>query len=194
MDNFDISNLISNKDYLYQGGGFSNKLPTGIITLDVALAGGIPLNGSIIEVYGEESHGKTTLSYRMCKKCTDIPEGYVTWIDSEVSYSTEWAAIQGVNVDKVIPYRPPYMEAAMNIIIDDIKLYKERYLPWLVDPKWKPSASNAQEAGVGVSNIEAIKTYMESSAPPHMIVWDSLAAAPVKSVAEEGAEYSAGMA
>ena len=35
---------------------------------------------------------------------------------------------------------------------------------------------------------------MESSAPPHMIVWDSLAAAPVKSVAEEGAEYSAGMA
>ena len=194
MDNFDISGLVSNQDYLYKGGGFSNKLPSGIITLDAALAGGFPLNGSIVEIYGEESHGKTTLSYRLCRKCTDTPNGYVTWIDSETSYSTEWAAIQGVNTEKVIPYRPPYMEAAMNIIIDDIKLYKERYLPWLVESKWKPSAAQAQAAGVGVTNVEAIKQYMEEVAPPHIIVWDSLAASPVKSVAEENSEYSAGMA
>jgi len=194
MDNFDISKLISNQDYLYKGGGFSNKLPTGIITLDIALAGGVPLNGSIIEVYGEESHGKTTIAYRMCKKCTDMSEGYVTWVDSEVSYSREWAAVQGLNVDKVIPYRPPYAEAAMDIIINDIKLYKERYLPWLVDPKWKPSTLDAQAAGVGVTNVEVIKEYMMQNAPPHIIVWDSLAASPVKSVAEENSEYSSGMA
>lgn len=191
---FEIDKLIGNQDFLYRGGGFSNKLPTGIITLDAALAGGVPLNGSVIEVYGEESHGKTTLTYRMCKKCTDKSEGYVTWVDSELSYSTEWASVQGVNVEKVIPYRPPYMEAAMDIIIEDIRLYKERYLPWLVDHKWKPSAADAQRAEVGVSNVEAIKAYMESVAPPHIIVWDSLAASPVKSVAEEGSEYSAGMA
>lgn len=194
MENFDISKLTSSQEYLYKGGGFSNKLPTGIITLDIALAGGVPLNGSIIEVYGEESHGKTTLSYRMCKKCTDIPEGYVTWVDSEVSYSREWAAVQGLNVDKVIPYRPPYMEAAMDIMINDIRLYKERYLPWLVDPKWKPSSVDAQAAGVGVTNVEAIKANMEEKAPPHILVWDSLAASPVKSVAEENSEYSSGMA
>lgn len=194
MENFDISKLTSSQEYLYKGGGFSNKLPTGIITLDIALAGGVPLNGSIIEVYGEESHGKTTLSYRMCKKCTDIPEGYVTWVDSEVSYSREWAAVQGLNVDKVIPYRPPYMEAAMDIMINDIRLYKERYLPWLVDPKWKPSSVDAQAAGVGVTNVEAIKAHMEEKAPPHILVWDSLAASPVKSVAEENSEYSSGMA
>lgn len=194
MENFDVSKLVSNQDYLYKGGGFYNKLPTGIITLDEALAGGVPLNGSIIEVYGEESHGKTTLSYRMCKKCTDLPEGYVTWVDSEVSYSPEWASVQGLDVSKVISYRPPYMEAAMDIIIDDIKLYKERFLPWLVDPKWKPSAADAQNAGVGVTNVEAIKKYLEESAPPHILVWDSLAASPVKSVAEEGAEFASGMA
>ena len=194
MEGFIKDGLVGNQDYLYLGGGFSNKLPTGIITLDAALAGGIPLNGSIIEVYGEESHGKTTLSYRMCKKCTDISKGYVTWVDSEVSYSEEWAAIQGLNVDKVIPYRPPYMEAAMDIIVNDIKLYKERYLPWLVDPKWKPSSADAQEAGVGVTNVDAIKAHMEENAPPHIIVWDSLAASPVKSVAEENSEYSSGMA
>ena len=194
MDTFDVSKLVSNQDYLYKGGGFYNKLPTGIITLDAALAGGFPLNGSIVEIYGEESHGKTTLSYRLCKKCTDKSEGYVTWVDSEVSYSAEWAAVQGVNVDKVIPYRPPYMEAAMDIIINDIKLYKERYLPWLVDTKWKPSTADAQKAETGVNNVAAIKEYMEKNAPPHIIVWDSLAASPVKSVAEENSEYSSGMA
>lgn len=194
MDTFDVSKLVSNQDYLYKGGGFYNKLPTGIITLDAALAGGFPLNGSIVEIYGEESHGKTTLSYRLCKKCTDKSEGYVTWVDSEVSYSAEWAAVQGVNVDKVIPYRPPYMEAAMDIIINDIKLYKERYLPWLVDTKWKPSTADAQKAETGVTNVAAIKEYMEKNAPPHIIVWDSLAASPVKSVAEENSEYSSGMA
>lgn len=194
MDNFDISKLVSNQDYLYKGGGFSNKLPTGIITLDVALAGGFPLNGSIVEIYGEESHGKTTLSYRLCKKCTDTAEGYVTWVDSEVSYSAEWAAVQGVNVEKVIPYRPPYMEAAMDLIVNDIKLYKERYLPWLVDPKWKPSTADAQRAATGVTDVATIKAHMEKIAPPHIIVWDSLAASPVKSVAEENSEFSSGMA
>lgn len=186
--------FVSNKDYLYNGKGFSEKLPTGIITLDIALAGGIPLNGSIIEIYGEESHGKTTLSYRFCKKCTDQELGYVTWVDSEVSYDDEWASIQGLDTTKVIPYRPPYAEAAMNLIIDDIRIYKEKYLPWLVDPKWRPSKADAVAAGVGVSEVEKIKEYMESVAPPHMIVWDSLAASPVKSVAEEGASFQEGMA
>lgn len=181
------------RDSLYRGGGFSQKLPTGIITLDLALGGGIPLNGSIIEVYGEESHGKTTLSYRMCRKCT-IEGGYVTWVDSETSYEPEWAATQGVDVERIIPYRPPYAEAAMDIIIDDIKRYKEKFLPWLVDAKWKPSSAEAQLAGVGVTQVDDIKKYMEENAPSHMIVWDSLAASPVKSVAEENAEFSSGMA
>ena len=185
---------LAQEDLVYKGKGFSEKLPTGIITLDLALAGGFPLNGSIVEIFGEESHGKTTLSYRLCKKCTDTPRGYVTWVDSEVSYDEEWAATQGVNIGKVIPYRPPYAEAAMDLIIEDIKRYKSKFLPWLVDPKWKPSSTDAQEAGVGVSNVEAIKRYMEEIAPPHMIVWDSLAASPVKSVAEENAEFSSGMA
>ena len=185
---------LATSEYLYQGKGFSCKLPTGIITLDIALAGGIPLNGSIIEIYGEESHGKTTLAYRICKKCTDTPKGYVKWTDSEVSYDEEWAAIQGLNVEKVIPTRPPYMEACMDDIIEDIKRYKAKFLPWLVDPRWKPSSEDAQSAGVGVTQIEVIKEHMKKIAPPHLIVWDSLAASPVKSVAEENSEYSSGMA
>lgn len=192
--NESLEDLIGSQAYLYKGGGFSQNLPSGIITLDLALAGGIPLNGSIIEVYGEESHGKTTLSYRICKKCTDTTDGYVTWIDSEVSYDEEWASVQGVNTEKVLAYRPPYAEACMDTIIEDIKRYKSKYLPWLIDPKWKPSAKDAERAGVGVTNVESIKANMTNIAPPHMIVWDSLAASPVKSVAEENSDYASGMA
>lgn len=182
------------EDQVYKGDGFSNKLPTGILTLDVALGGGIPLNGSIIEVFGEESSGKTTLSYRFCKRCTESDGGYVTWVDSELSYDAGWASIQGVNVERIIPYRPPYMEAANNIILEDIKKYKEVFLPWLVNPKWRPSQAQADSAGLGVSNLEGIKAHMIDLAPPHIIVWDSLAASPVKSVAEEGADFAQGMA
>lgn len=193
MGDFELSGLVSDEVYQYKGKGFSHKLPSGIPTLDIALGGGLPLDGSIVEIWGEEGHGKTTLSYRLCKRCTD-DDGYVTWIDDEVSYDKGWAAVQGVNVDRIIPYRPPYMERSNDIIIGDIKKYKEQFLPWLVDPKWKPSKEQADAAGLGVSNIEGIKKFMEDNAPPHVIVWDSLAASPVKSVAEEAAEYSSGIA
>lgn len=192
--NQDYESLVVDENNRYKGKGFEYKIPTGIVTLDIALGGGIPLCGSIIEIYGEESHGKTTMSYRICKKCTDDPTGYVTWIDSELSYDDDWAKVQGMNPDKVIPYRPPYMESAMNIIIDDINMYKSRYLPWLIDKDWKPSTIQAESAGKGIRDIEGIKEYMKEVAPIHMIVWDSLAAAPVKSVAEDGSAFSEGMA
>lgn len=189
----DLKGLVQ-ESLLYTGEGFSNRLPSGIVTLDIALGGGIPLNGSIIEVYGEESAGKSTITYRFCKKCTETDGGYVTWIDSETSYDVAWAMIQGVNPDRILPYRPPYMEAANNIIIEDIKRYKETYLPWLVDEKWRPTKENADAAGLGVSNVEGIKNHMRDVAPPHIIVWDSLAASPVKGVAEGAGEFSEGMA
>lgn len=190
----DYSELVVDQNYRYTGEGFSEKLPTGIVTLDIALAGGIPLNGSIIEIYGEESHGKTTMSYRICKKCTDSPTGYVTWIDSELSYDDDWASVQGLNPKKVISYRPPYMEAAINIIIKDIRAYKMKYLPWLESTDWRPSTDQAAQAGCSTRDVEAIKAYMKSVAPSHMIVWDSLAASPVKSVAEDGSAFDQGMA
>lgn len=187
---FDKSELIGNSQYLYKGEGFSHKLPTGIPSFDIALGGGIPLDGSIIEIWGEEGAGKTTLSYRICKRATDHG-GYITWFDSEASYDDSWATIQGLDVRRVIPYRPPYMEAVNQTILEDIKKYKEVYLPWLVNEKWKPSAKDCQNAGT--NTIEKVKEYMKEVAPEHMIVWDSLAASPVKSQVE-GDDFAQGMA
>ena len=188
----DTSKLVADSDFVYNGNGFSHRLASGIATLDIALGGGIPLDGSVIEIWGEESHGKTTLSYRLCKRCTDIG-GYVTWVDSEQSFDRGWAMVQGVNPEAVITYRPPYMEKANEIILEDIRMYKSTYLPWLVDPKWRPTSEVADKCGIGVSKIEEIKSWMIENAPPHMIVWDSLAAAPVKTQVE-GEDFAMGMA
>lgn len=189
-----LADLVAKDEYLYNGDGFTNKLPTGIVTLDIALGGGIPLNGAIVELWGVESSGKTTLTYRICKRCTDLSDGYVTWCDSEGSYDTSWASVQGLTTDKVIVYRPPYMEAAIDTILSDIKRYKEKFLPWLVDKNWRPAKEDAERAGLGISNVEGIKEYMSEHAPVHVIAWDSIAASPVKSVAEAGSEFSEGMA
>lgn len=189
-----LDDLVVSQSYQYTGKGFDHKLPTGIITLDIALAGGIPLDGSIIEIFGEESAGKSTMSCRICKKCTDTATGYVTWVDSELSYDPDWASVQGLNPQKVISYRPPYMEAAMTIIIDDIRAYRSKYLPWLDDPDWRPSNEHAAAAGCSIKDIVKIKDYLSEQAPVHMIVWDSLAASPVKSVAESGSGFEQGMA
>ena len=188
----DIQQMVVDEHYAYHGNGFSHRLPSGIATIDIALGGGIPLDGSVIEIWGEESHGKTTISYRFCKKCTDLG-GYVTWIDSEQSFDRAWAKVQGVNPDLILPYRPPYMEKANEIILADINEYKRVYLPWLVDDRWKPTQEQAERAGVGVSKVEEIKSWMIENAPPHIIVWDSLAASPVKTLVE-GSDFGSGMA
>lgn len=181
--------------YVYNGVGFVHKLPTGIITLDIALGGGIPLDSAVIEIYGEESHGKSTLAYRICSACTNrTNNGYVTWIDSELSYDDYWAKVQHVNVNNMLVYRPPHMEASIDTILNDIKRYKEVYLPWLLDSRWRPTQEQAESAGVGVTNVEAVKAHMIETAPPHIIVWDSLAASPVRSVAESEGDFKEGMA
>jgi recombination protein RecA len=189
----DLEELVVNQGKFYNGEGFTQKLPTGIITLDIALGGGYPLNGSVCEIYGEESHGKTTMAYRISMSCTKSG-GYVTWVDSELSYSPEWAEVQGVDTSRVIPYRPYCMEEANEIILNDIKRYKETFMPWKVDNKWKPTQKDAEEAGVGISNVDAIKEFKEANAPSHIIVWDSLAAAPVRSVADAEGDFKEGMA
>lgn len=192
---FDMGDLVADEDYRYKGKGFNYKLPLGFPPFDIALGGGLPLGGAIIEVWGEESHGKTTLTYRACKRVTDM-HGYVTWIDNESSYDEGWATVQGLNVQAVIPYRPPYMEKAIEIIIGDVNKYKEKFLPWTMHSgrgSWKPTKEQAEAAGTGVTDVEGVKEWMTKNAPPHVIVWDTIANCPVKTVVE-GQEFGGGMA
>jgi recombination protein RecA len=90
-------------------------IPTGILSLDIALgAGGFP-RGRIIEIYGPEGTGKTTLALEAVANAQKM-DGKALFVDVEHAFSPEYAANLGVNVDDLIISQPDYAEQALEII------------------------------------------------------------------------------
>ncbi len=89
-------------------------IPTGSISLDIALGiGGIP-KGRVIEVYGPESSGKTTLALHMIAE-TQKRGGIAGFIDAEHAMDPVYAANIGVDVDNLYISQPDNGEQAMEI-------------------------------------------------------------------------------
>ena len=90
------------------------SISTGSINLDMALGiGGIP-KGRIIEVYGAESSGKTTLSLHIIAECQK-KGGIVAFIDAEHALNPVYARALGVDVDELLISQPDYGEQALEI-------------------------------------------------------------------------------
>ena len=89
-------------------------IPTGSLALDVALGvGGLP-KGRIIEIYGPESSGKTTISLSCIAQAQKMSEK-VLFVDAEHALDPTWAAKLGVNVDDLIVSQPDNGEQALEI-------------------------------------------------------------------------------
>ncbi len=89
-------------------------IPTGSIALDMALGiGGIP-RGRVVEIYGPESSGKTTLSLHIIAEAQK-QNGEVAFIDAEHALDPVYAARLGVNVDRLIVSQPDTGEDALQI-------------------------------------------------------------------------------
>lgn len=89
-------------------------IPTGSISLDLATGiGGIP-RGRIIEVFGPESSGKTTLSLHMIAQAQKIG-GKAAFIDAEHALDPEYARNLGVDIDKLVVSQPDTGEQALEI-------------------------------------------------------------------------------
>lgn len=89
-------------------------IPTGSIALDVALGiGGVP-RGRIIEIYGPESSGKTTLSLEILAEAQAMG-GVVAFIDAEHALDPGYAARIGVDIDEVLISQPDTGEQALEI-------------------------------------------------------------------------------
>lgn len=89
-------------------------IPTGSIGLDIALGvGGYP-RGRIIEVFGPESSGKTTLAIHAMAEAQK-QGGVVAFIDAEHAFDINYAARLGVNVDDLLVSQPDYGEQALSI-------------------------------------------------------------------------------
>jgi len=89
-------------------------IPTGALDLDIALGiGGIP-RGRIIEIYGPESSGKTTLAQHIVAECQK-KGGIAAFVDAEHALDPEYARNLGVQVDDLLISQPDTGEQAMDI-------------------------------------------------------------------------------
>ncbi len=91
-----------------------NVISTGCLSLDVALGvGGIP-KGRIIEVFGPESSGKTTLALHVVAEAQKAG-GYAAFIDAEHAMDPEYAKNLGVNLDELLVSQPDSGEQSLEI-------------------------------------------------------------------------------
>ena len=90
------------------------SIPTGSIALDAALGvGGIP-RGRIIEIYGPESSGKTTLATHCLSEAQKLG-GQCAFIDAEHAFDPTYAEQLGVDIDQLLMSQPDTGEQALNI-------------------------------------------------------------------------------
>jgi len=89
-------------------------IPTGSLSLDIALGGvGIP-RGRVTEVYGPESSGKTTLALHVIASAQQAG-GVAAFIDAEHALDTTWAKRLGVDVNSMLVSQPDTGEQALDI-------------------------------------------------------------------------------
>ena len=92
-----------------------NTIPTGSIGLDMALGvGGIP-RGRIIEIFGPESSGKTTLSLHIVAEAQKLG-GVCAYIDAEHAMDPDYTKKLGVNIDNLLISQPDTGEQALEIV------------------------------------------------------------------------------
>ncbi|MDX6673757.1 MAG: recombination protein RecA, partial [Solirubrobacteraceae bacterium] len=91
-----------------------DAIPTGALSLDLALGiGGVP-RGRIVEIFGPESSGKTTLIYHMIAEAQKLG-GVCAFIDAEHAMDPLYAKEIGVDIDELLVSQPDYGEQALEI-------------------------------------------------------------------------------
>ncbi|MEM1125461.1 MAG: recombinase RecA [Bacteroidota bacterium] len=91
-----------------------DAIPTGSLALDSALGiGGVP-RGRVVEIYGPESSGKTTLATHIVAEAQQMG-GTCAFIDAEHAFDATYAKLLGVNTDDLLVSQPDTGEQALNI-------------------------------------------------------------------------------
>src|SRR6187401_662907 len=89
-------------------------IPTGAISLDLALGvGGVP-KGRIVEIFGPESSGKTTLVYHIIAQC-QAQGGICAFVDAEHAIDPIYAGRIGVDIEELLVSQPDHGEQALEI-------------------------------------------------------------------------------
>ncbi|PZO35474.1 MAG: recombinase RecA [Leptolyngbya sp.] len=89
-------------------------IPTGALTLDLALGGGLP-KGRVIEIYGPESSGKTTVALHALAE-VQKSGGVAAFVDAEHALDPIYAKALGVNIDELLVSQPDTGEMGLEIV------------------------------------------------------------------------------
>lgn len=90
-------------------------IPTGCLSMDIALGiGGVP-RGRVVEIYGAESSGKTTLAQHIIKEVQKMG-GTAAFVDAEHALDPEYAKRIGVNINELLISQPDSGEQALDIV------------------------------------------------------------------------------
>ncbi len=89
-------------------------ISTGALTLDLALGGGLP-KGRVIEIYGPESSGKTTVALHAIAE-VQKEGGVAAFVDAEHALDPTYAAALGVDIDNLLVSQPDTGESALEIV------------------------------------------------------------------------------
>jgi recombination protein RecA len=89
-------------------------IPSGALTLDLALGGGLP-KGRVIEIYGPESSGKTTVALHAVAEVQKAG-GIAAYVDAEHALDPTYAAALGVDINNLLISQPDTGEAALEIV------------------------------------------------------------------------------
>lgn len=92
-----------------------DSIPTGCLTLDLALGvGGVP-RGRVVEIYGPESSGKTTLAQHIVAESQKLG-GVAAFVDAEHALDPDYAKKIGVKIDDLLISQPDTGEQALEIV------------------------------------------------------------------------------
>tara|TARA_B100001123_G_scaffold337834_1_gene382242 strand:+ start:522 stop:1547 length:1026 start_codon:yes stop_codon:yes gene_type:complete len=92
-----------------------DAIPTGAISLDAALGvGGMP-RGRVVEIFGPESSGKTTLALEVIAQAQKSG-GMAAFVDAEHALDAQYAQKLGVDIDNLLVSQPDYGEQALEIV------------------------------------------------------------------------------
>ncbi|NCJ05645.1 recombinase RecA [Synechococcales cyanobacterium C] len=89
-------------------------VPSGALTLDLALGGGLP-KGRVVELYGPESSGKTTLALHAIAEVQKVG-GVAAFVDAEHALDPAYAAVLGVDIENLLVAQPDTGESALEIV------------------------------------------------------------------------------
>ncbi len=139
-----------------------DRIPTGVFAVDLAMGGGFPQSKCSI-VYGSESSGKTNIVLCAIREAQlKWPEKSVAFVDAENSLDRKWAALLGVDNDRLIILYPEYAEQAVNLIesfifAEDISLIVLDSIAALVTSN--EVESSAEKVAVGGASLIVGKLY-----------------------------------